>query len=167
MPIEYQFLAVPRSWLDSHLASMTLAELKVTLAVMRLTLGYQRLEYPIDSVTLEHMTGLSPSLVTLGIRCALDRGVICIAQQSEPPVYAVNTAPTSGKPIDYAEYLQSPHWQAVRNGALKRAGFRCMACNSAEQLEVHHRTYTNLGHEVDHDVIALCAVCHGKIHGEE
>jgi hypothetical protein len=146
---------------------MTLPELKVTLAVMRLTLGYQRTEHAIDSGTLEHMTGLSPSLVTLGIRCALDRGVICIAQQSDPPVYAVNTAPTQGNPIDYAEYLQSPHWQVVRNGALKRAGYRCMACNSAEQLEVHHRTYANLGREAEQDVIALCAVCHGKIHAEE
>jgi hypothetical protein len=66
----------------------------------------------------------------------------------------------------YAEYLRSPHWIKVRDAALKRAGHRCQTCNSDQNLDVHHRTYENLGHEFPMDLTVLCRSCHERIHGE-
>ena len=64
----------------------------------------------------------------------------------------------------YAEYLKSEHWEKVRQWALSWAGYRCMVCNAAEPLQVHHRTYENLGHELPTDVIALCGKHHKMAH---
>ena len=65
------------------------------------------------------------------------------------------------------EYLVSPHWLATRAAALERAGNRCQVCNSAVRLEVHHRTYENLGRELPADLTVLCRACHGLFHGVE
>lgn len=64
----------------------------------------------------------------------------------------------------YAEYIRSEKWRAVRKWALERAEHRCQVCNVAGQLHVHHRTYTNLGHEMPGDVIVLCGSCHELFH---
>lgn len=68
-------------------------------------------------------------------------------------------------PEEYEDYLASSHWQEVRRSAIRRAGYRCQVCNrSSSQLEVHHRTYENLGNEEEYDVIALCSHCHSIFH---
>ncbi len=51
-----------------------------------------------------------------------------------------------------------------RRAALKRARWRCQACNEKTSLHVHHRTYKRRGCELNRDVIALCADCHGVFH---
>lgn len=66
--------------------------------------------------------------------------------------------------MPYNDYLQTPHWQAVRRGALERAGQRCQLCKSAEHLHVHHNTYERRGCEEPADVIVLCASCHSRFH---
>jgi len=67
--------------------------------------------------------------------------------------------------LPYSEYLKSDHWQQTRKYALKRAGFACQLCNvKGVSLHVHHRTYKNLGHEDNRDLIVLCADCHAKFH---
>lgn len=67
--------------------------------------------------------------------------------------------------LPYDEYLQTPHWQEVRQGARLRAQYRCQVCNSSDgQLHVHHRTYENRGDERPEDVILLCATCHDLFH---
>lgn len=82
-------------------------------------------------------------------------------------------APSSASPPDvdsatprtrYAEYLRSAGWQARRQEALARAGYRCQVCNSTSRLEVHHRTYANRGNERPEDLTVLCAACHGRFH---
>ncbi len=67
--------------------------------------------------------------------------------------------------MNYADYLQTPHWQKVRVDALKRAKGRCSLCDSKVRLDVHHRTYARRGHENPEDVIVLCNRCHGRHHG--
>lgn len=64
----------------------------------------------------------------------------------------------------YARYLKTAHWIRVRNAALKRAEYRCQLCNANKRLQVHHRTYANIGHEKAADVIALCDDCHKLFH---
>ena len=66
--------------------------------------------------------------------------------------------------MTYAEYLDSAVWQRLRAQALERAGWRCVICNTAKTLEVHHRAYPERGTERPADLVVLCAVCHALFH---
>jgi 5-methylcytosine-specific restriction endonuclease McrA len=68
---------------------------------------------------------------------------------------------------EYQVYLQTDYWKAVSQEVKHRAGYKCQACNTPHDLEAHHRTYVNRGKEMEHleDLICLCGVCHGRIHG--
>lgn len=63
-------------------------------------------------------------------------------------------------------YLNSPHWRKKKNAALDYAKRLCQLCNNAWLLDVHHRTYENLGCENVRDLIVLCTTCHDKFHRE-
>lgn len=69
------------------------------------------------------------------------------------------------KSLPYKEYLKTEHWQHFRKEAVKYFQGKCQLCNSEESLNLHHRTYENLGRETFNDVILLCKDCHGKFHG--
>jgi hypothetical protein len=43
----------------------------------------------------------------------------------------------------------------------------CQRCGRAADLNVHHVSYENLGHETDADVVVLCSVCHRLHHSGE
>lgn len=64
----------------------------------------------------------------------------------------------------YADYLRSPEWRSKRQWALERAGYRCQVCNAPGLLDVHHRTYQNLGRELPADLIVLCHEHHLLYH---
>jgi hypothetical protein len=66
--------------------------------------------------------------------------------------------------LPYAEYLQTPHWQEVREAALMAADYRCQVCYSPDKVQVHHRTYDRRGRELPSDVTVLCDTCHGLYH---
>jgi hypothetical protein len=67
--------------------------------------------------------------------------------------------------LPYQEYLQTSHWDLVRRTALEAANHRCQRCGERHQsLDVHHRTYSNLGCEYPADVVALCRRCHEEVH---
>ena len=68
------------------------------------------------------------------------------------------------KPFDYATYMGSAEWIAKRNLVLRRDGFVCKLCGSAKNLDVHHITYENLGHEKLDELITLCRDCHTHKH---
>ncbi|MFH1075760.1 MAG: HNH endonuclease [Pseudomonadota bacterium] len=71
------------------------------------------------------------------------------------------------KTMPYAEYLQSPEWQARRIAHLKSSKFSCQVCNKKDTpLNVHHRTYENKGNERWGDLITLCQDCHKTFHGK-
>jgi hypothetical protein len=61
---------------------------------------------------------------------------------------------------EYHIYLHSSDWKEKRNKALFHAGYRCQLCNSSKKLEVHHRTYQNIGNELQEDLTVLCDNCH-------
>jgi 5-methylcytosine-specific restriction endonuclease McrA len=66
----------------------------------------------------------------------------------------------SFRKIDYKSYIQSSQWKQRSSEAKAKAGWHCQVCNSTDRLETHHRTYDNLGHENDEDLIVLCHACH-------
>lgn len=66
--------------------------------------------------------------------------------------------------VDYAKYMQSPHWKATRSAALLRAGNMCEVCLSTRQLEVHHKNYERLYRELPTDLAVLCKSCHDDAH---
>jgi hypothetical protein len=63
---------------------------------------------------------------------------------------------------DYADYLNSPHWRALRTNAL--GDNACCMCSGREELQVHHRSYRRLGRENESDLMVLCRVCHNRVH---
>lgn len=70
----------------------------------------------------------------------------------------------------YSEYIKSNAWREKALAAKERAGWHCQLCNKEgdkSTLHAHHRTYDRLGHELDADIIALCAECHAKFHGKD
>lgn len=65
--------------------------------------------------------------------------------------------------VNYYEYIQSKEWRVIADEAKNKAGRRCQVCNCSEHeivLNVHHRTYENLGNESPEDLIVLCSRCH-------
>jgi hypothetical protein len=64
----------------------------------------------------------------------------------------------------YRAYLKSPEWRGQRRAALLRAAYRCQICCRVGDLEIHHNTYSRLGHELPADIIALCGECHARNH---
>lgn len=66
---------------------------------------------------------------------------------------------------DYKDYLMSAHWQAVRKKRLEIDGYRCSVCGLADNLNVHHLSYKNLGAEdIENDLVTLCHSCHATLH---
>lgn len=70
------------------------------------------------------------------------------------------------KSLKYGDFLRTPYWWVVSTNVKKRAGGRCMLCNSGKKVAAHHRSYDNHGYEHQHqnDLICLCEKCHSKFH---
>jgi 5-methylcytosine-specific restriction endonuclease McrA len=48
---------------------------------------------------------------------------------------------------------------------LARDGWRCQDCGTSQDLQVHHiRSRGQLGHDIEENLITLCAVCHRTRH---
>jgi hypothetical protein len=62
----------------------------------------------------------------------------------------------------YKAYMESNEWKAFANRVREFWGNRCAVCYRAGPLEVHHRTYVRLGHELPTDCIAVCKRCHAR-----
>lgn len=76
----------------------------------------------------------------------------------------LNDARNLRPPTPYEDYLRSPEWLAKRAWAIDRAEGRCQVCNKPDGLNVHHRTYKNLGAELPGDLLVLCSICHDLFH---
>jgi 5-methylcytosine-specific restriction endonuclease McrA len=62
--------------------------------------------------------------------------------------------------------LDPERYQALKNEALERDGWRCQDCGSATMLEVHHvKSRSKLGHDASDNLTTLCVDCHGRRHG--
>jgi hypothetical protein len=70
---------------------------------------------------------------------------------------------TEKKRVDYYEYIRSEKWKSKAELCKRLAGWRCQVCNRSLDdvpLNAHHRTYANLGHEEQCDLVCLCKDCH-------
>ena len=57
-------------------------------------------------------------------------------------------------------------YEIVRKRVLERDGWRCQACGSMKNLQIHHmKRRSQLGDDAMPNLITLCADCHGKCHG--
>lgn len=66
--------------------------------------------------------------------------------------------------MNYQDYLKTKHWQYLREAILYRDDYKCNDCKTAINLNVHHLTYKNKGHEQLTDLITLCHECHEEHH---
>jgi 5-methylcytosine-specific restriction endonuclease McrA len=66
--------------------------------------------------------------------------------------------------MPYRDYLKTQEWIRRRAVELKIVAYRCQVCNGGEDLQVHHRSYENLGCEKRVDLIVLCKHCHALFH---
>ena len=67
----------------------------------------------------------------------------------------------------YNNYLRSKAWEDKRTQVLKRDGYRCVCCNTQAvdiPLDVHHKTYDNIGKEPLSDLASMCKSCHDATH---
>ncbi|QTA87080.1 DUF3276 family protein [Desulfonema magnum] len=66
---------------------------------------------------------------------------------------------------DYADYLQSKHWEGLRKKALERADYKCELCKGS-YAAVHHIRYPKK-YQGDHldNLLVVCEKCHAKLHG--
>ena len=65
---------------------------------------------------------------------------------------------------EYEEYLDSEDWQAKRELVFERSGGICEGCRERKADEVHHLTYAHIGKEFLWELVAICGVCHERIH---
>jgi hypothetical protein len=64
----------------------------------------------------------------------------------------------------YIAYINSLEWQCKRREAINRARGQYERCGSMQRLQVHHKTYCRLGHELPEDLEVLCRLCHELEH---
>jgi 5-methylcytosine-specific restriction endonuclease McrA len=67
----------------------------------------------------------------------------------------------------YKDHLKSPGWKAKRLKVLQRAQGQCEGCAERPANEVHHLTYEHVCEEFLFELVALCSVCHARIHPRE
>jgi 5-methylcytosine-specific restriction endonuclease McrA len=60
----------------------------------------------------------------------------------------------------YINYINSDVWREKKKIFIKKFGNVCQLCKSKGYVELHHKTYDRLGHELDSDLILLCKSCH-------
>lgn len=68
---------------------------------------------------------------------------------------------------NYYKYLRSVAWRRKKFEALQSARYKCQICKKDRiqgTLDVHHRSYEHLGHELPSDLIVLCRCCHALYH---
>jgi 5-methylcytosine-specific restriction endonuclease McrA len=56
-------------------------------------------------------------------------------------------------------------YESLRQQILRRDGWRCQACGTMSNLEVHHREFrSRWGADSEENLITLCAACHAAAH---
>jgi 5-methylcytosine-specific restriction endonuclease McrA len=61
--------------------------------------------------------------------------------------------------------LNPTSYESLRRQVLRRDGWRCQSCGTMSNLEVHHQQFrSHSGHDVEENLITLCAICHGVKH---
>lgn len=62
----------------------------------------------------------------------------------------------------YKKYLKDNWSKLIKRFINENSS--CSICKTKDKLTIHHKSYENLGKEIDDDVIVLCRKCHYNIH---
>ena len=68
---------------------------------------------------------------------------------------------------EYGQYLQSDHWQRVRDSIGEHANWHCEVAGCARHghnLNAHHLNYKRVGYEQMGDLVYVCPQHHKLIH---
>lgn len=66
---------------------------------------------------------------------------------------------------EYAEYLQTPHWQGLKRDLYAQRGRVCMACGGTKRIQAHHVFYRHPITEcTTDDLMPVCRTCHQRVH---
>jgi 5-methylcytosine-specific restriction endonuclease McrA len=61
--------------------------------------------------------------------------------------------------------LDSSSYRKLQRQVMERDGWRCQACGSIQNLQVHHLKFrSHSGGDVEQNLITLCAECHEQTH---
>jgi len=61
--------------------------------------------------------------------------------------------------------LDPEPYEELRYEVLRRDGWRCQACGTMSNLEVHHKEFrSQSGDDAEENLITLCAACHDDLH---
>ncbi len=61
--------------------------------------------------------------------------------------------------------LNPESYEQLRNAVLRRDGWRCQACGTMSNLEVHHKEFrSHSGEDCERNLITLCSACHATQH---
>lgn len=67
--------------------------------------------------------------------------------------------------MNYQQYLQTEHWQLLRQAVFDRHERKCIICLSERRIEVHHWRYGKTWYDTTiYDLLPLCSACHGMVH---
>ena len=61
---------------------------------------------------------------------------------------------------NYKAHLNSHKWRVLKANVMNERGRKCERCAATFGLQLHHKTYERLGHELLTDVELLCVDCH-------
>jgi len=64
------------------------------------------------------------------------------------------------------DYYASKRWELRKKAYFLKHAKRCCQCHGWSSVQLHHKTYRNLGNEPDEDLEPMCFDCHRKIHKE-
>jgi len=61
--------------------------------------------------------------------------------------------------------LDPKSYRKLLQQVLQRDGWRCQACSSSTDLQVHHvNLRSRLGDDAEENLITLCSKCHRELH---
>jgi 5-methylcytosine-specific restriction endonuclease McrA len=61
--------------------------------------------------------------------------------------------------------LDAVSYENLRQQVLRRDGWRCQACGTMSNLEVHHKEFrSHSGDDSEENLITLCVDCHEEMH---
>ena len=72
---------------------------------------------------------------------------------------------TGARPKRTRVRLDPELYDQLRNQVLRRDGWRCQACGTMSNLEVHHKQLrSRYGDDCEQNLITLCSACHATVH---
>ena len=67
----------------------------------------------------------------------------------------------------YKEYLKTNHWLMLKARMYNKYKYKCAYCSTNKDLNLHHKTYDNVGNERVKDLVYLCSNCHKLVHADK